>query len=186
MKTPKLFTAIATTLLALGGAAQAGDALFSTTPVAFNWEGFYAGVQAGGGKFSVSNGNSDTAMVGGAHAGYLWQKGRFVFGPEFDVNATGWQIGGTQLDAIANAKLRGGFAFDRTLVTASVGYGHAWASSGGAHMDKGGLAVGAGIDFAATDRIIVGTDYTYNKIDSFGGQDTGAHTVRARLSFKFN
>ena len=76
--------------------------------------------------------------------------------------------------------------FDRTLVTGSVGYGHAWASNSGSTKDKGGLALGAGIDFAATDRVIVGTDYTFNKIDSFGGADTAAHTVRARLSFKFN
>jgi opacity protein-like surface antigen len=169
--------------------AQAADNDYiSATPPVYSWQGFYAGVQLGGGKFHVSNGNSDTAAVGGVHAGYLWQNGQFVFGPEFDVDAAGWTIGSTHVDAEMNAKFRAGFAVDRALFTGTIGYGHTWASNGGSKGDDGGLVAGAGIDFAATDRVIVGADYLYHHIDTFnpGTVDTDSHTVRARLSFKFN
>ncbi|MCI5077616.1 outer membrane beta-barrel protein [Oricola sp.] len=183
----KLIATVAT-LAALGGVARADEAsnLFAPVAMTQDWEGFYAGVQLGGGTFETSGGSSDTAALGGAHAGYLWQTGRFVFGPEFDVNASGWAIGGTHMDATASAKLRAGVAFDRTLVTGSVGYAHKWASAGPLSFDAGGLALGAGIDFAATDRVIVGADYTYTDIDDFGFSDTNSHSVRARLSFRFD
>ena len=122
----------------LGTAAQAADATYydpapqpqynysqPQTPAA-NWQGAYAGVQLGGGQLRTSLGN-DTAFVGGAHAGYLMQRGSFVAGPEVDIDWTGWEVGGSEVDATAHAKLRAGVAVDNLLVTGSVGYGRMWA-----------------------------------------------------------
>ena len=147
-----------------------------------------AGVQGGGGKFSAVGGASDTALVGGVHAGYLMQYGRFVAGPELDMDWTGWTVGGTDIKRVLHAKVRGGVAFDNVLVTGSLGYGHAWANTGGVANSDGGLIAGAGVDFAMTKHVIAGADYLYHHVSDFspGMLDTNSHAVRVRMSYKFN
>tara|TARA_Y100000815_G_scaffold107521_2_gene96188 strand:+ start:5934 stop:6512 length:579 start_codon:yes stop_codon:yes gene_type:complete len=146
---------------------------------ATNWQGAYAGVQIGGGQIRTDGGN-DTAMVGGAHAGYLMQRGQFVAGPEVDINWTGWEVGSTDVDATARARVRAGMAVDNLLVTGSVGYGRMWADG----ESDGGLSVGAGADIAISEKIIGGAEYLYTNIG--GGADITTHEVRGRLSYKFN
>ena len=148
----------------------------SQTP---NWEGAYAGVQLGGGQIRTNGGN-DTAMIAGGHAGYLMQRGQFVAGPEVDINWTGWEVGGTDVDATARARIRAGMAVDNLLVTGSLGYGRMWADGD----SEGGLSVGAGADMAISEKIIGGAEYLYTNIG--GGGDISTHEVRGRLSYKFN
>ena len=176
-----LFVAMSST------AAMAADEVFIADPVPYDWSGFYAGAQVGVATGSINFGPDDTDVIGGIHAGYLWQNGQFVFGPEVEANLTGLSIVGVDVDAFVAAKLRAGVAFDRLLVTGSVGYGHAWVDAGFANLDDGGLVAGAGIDYAVTDRVIVGADYLYSNIQNFDVTpfDSDAHAVRARLSIKF-
>lgn len=144
-----------------------------------DWSGGYAGVQLGGGKLNTTAGN-DTALVGGAHAGYLMQRGAFVAGPEVSIDWTGMEVGATDVNAMAHGKVRAGVAIDNMIVTGSVGYGHAFAGNQGG----GGIALGAGADMAITEKVIGGAEYQYTKIG--GPSDARTHTLRSRLSYKFN
>ncbi len=181
-----------TALIVLPASAMAADVIdygaptpapiMDVAPERFGWEGGYAGVQAGYGFGDPSG------LLGGAHAGYLFQFGSFVVGPEVDVDAAAIDSGDPNIDAIARAKLKAGFAVDRVLISGTAGYVHAWGDDAGAgKVNDGGYEVGAGLDFAATDNIVIGSDYMYQNFGEFAdtGTDVDLHTVRARLSYKF-
>jgi outer membrane immunogenic protein len=93
------------TILLLGWVGAAGAADLSAKkppppppPPVFTWEGFYLGGQIGGGwaRDKVSSSSPVTlpiigdgsvnasGIIGGAHAGYVWQFGRLVYGLEGD------------------------------------------------------------------------------------------------------
>lgn len=190
-----LATAVA--VAALGTTARAADTTYydpapqptynTQAPTQVNdWQGGYAGLQLGGGDVSVSGTGSDTSVVGGAHAGYNWQVGSVVFGGEVDADLSGASVAGTDVDATMHAKVRAGMAFDRVLVTGSVGYGHMWVSGAGGSGNKGGLTYGAGADYRLNDKVIVGADYLHTDINNFNGANVDENVVRGRLSYKFN
>ncbi|MAS06997.1 MAG: hypothetical protein CL534_20245 [Ahrensia sp.] len=192
MELPMKMYAILTTAAAfatLSVTAQAADTTYydpapqpqygAPAAVTPNWQGAYAGVQLGGGQVRTAGGN-DSAMTAGAHAGYLMQRGQFVAGPEVDINWTGWEVGSTEVDATAHARVRAGMAVDNLLVTGSLGYGHMWADGN----SEGGLSVGAGADMAISEKIIGGAEYLYTDIGGSG--DVSTHEIRGRLSYKFN
>lgn len=136
-------------MLALTGNAFAADIV---PPPAYDWTGFYAGLNAGYAfdgndevGLSVSNGNflspgdlSLQGWFGGAQAGYNWQSSSFVLGVEADIQ--GGDVSdsfknGLDLDTSTNASSsadfygtfrgRAGFAADRALFY--VTGGGAWA-----------------------------------------------------------
>ena len=150
------------------------------------WDGIYFGGALGGAAINIDPGGSEWGIVGGIFAGYNIQQDNFVFSPEIDIDTTNVDIGGVEFDAIARITGRIGYAFDRTLLTGIAGA--AYASTGGAAELSGwGWLVGTGIDYAVTENIFAGTEYLYH---SFGdidnsGLDVGAHTVKARVGFKF-
>ena len=134
----KLLLATAASIAAL--VAQAGA---QETP--FDWTGYYVGVQAGYGWSHVDidrDGEeldlSDDGFLGGLHVGYDRQNGNFVYGlmGDFDFVEIGEdsisETVGTgkfenynyDVDWVATARVRGGFAFDRTLAFASGGLAH--------------------------------------------------------------
>lgn len=185
-------------IVLLPGAAMAADAIdyetptpapsYEVAPERFGWEGGYAGVQAGYGFGDADPGDDPSGILGGGHAGYLFQFGQFVVGPEVDIDASSVDGGDLDLDVLARAKLKAGYAVDRFLVSGTAGYVHAWGEDATAgDVNDGGLEVGAGLDFAATDNIVVGSDYMYHNFGEFDdtGSDTSLHTIRARLSYKF-
>ena len=120
-------------------------------PVAYNWAGWYVGLNAGGawgtttatdnlatnGLAWVTNGASwtsrPTGFTGGAQAGYNWQMNNFVIGVEADLGYLGVRGTGnypllpstfvdTKGGLFTTARLRGGVAFDNVLVYATGGY----------------------------------------------------------------
>lgn len=132
----------AAAIFAGGPAARAADA--QAVPEAFDWSGFYAGVNAGYGwgttdthltlvsqPFEYSQGLGN--LIGGIQAGYNVQNGAFVFGVEADlqyfhdssrintVNNTTNFPDETSYDALGTARLRAGYAFSNTLVYATAG-----------------------------------------------------------------
>lgn len=87
----------------LAAALVVAPALFFTSPAvakghgSLDWTGFYVGLQLGGGwsqiQESAQNGalsanQSGSGVFGGAHAGYDWERGRFVLGLEGDFSGT--------------------------------------------------------------------------------------------------
>jgi outer membrane immunogenic protein len=148
-------------------------------PQAYDWTGFYLGLNAGyawgrsnwsdpaagtdSGRFNTSGGT-----VGG-QLGYNWQTGPAVIGVETDlnwINAKGSSNAGgvcatngggscqTQQNWLGTTRLRLGYAFDRWLpyVTGGVAYGDIRATqpTGTSSSTKTGWTAGAGVEYGIT------------------------------------
>jgi outer membrane immunogenic protein len=152
-----------------------------TVPVpAYNWSGFYLGVN-GGGAWGTSNwstvGNSfnlSGAQVGGT-AGMNWQTGHAVFGLEGDVDWSG--VRGTAAPALcpgcatnndwlATVRGRAGYAFDRFMpfVSGGLAVGDIRATApgfAGTTQSNAGWTVGGGMEFALTNNLTAKAEYLH-------------------------
>jgi outer membrane immunogenic protein len=190
--------------------------------------GFFSDLIVPGGAGS-GFGFSDTNIAGGLHLGYQWQSDQFVFGGEATWTATAIDktitspyfpdsdIETGKLKHYATVVGRVGYAFDRFMVYAKGGYAGGEVSfrahdfnsfaQGVTYEQSGwqnGYAVGLGVDYALTDKLILGVDYTHIDLGSKTGTgpnvfDDGslgnnpetfkikatADVVMARLSYKF-
>lgn len=179
-------------------------------------------VPAGTEGFDFRNAN----VAGGVHVGAQYQWQQFVFGGEATWTATGIKktitspyfpgsdIETGKIEHYATVVGRIGYAFDRVLIYAKGGY--AGGEVGFKARDnvalvtyeqnnwQNGYAIGAGFDYAITDALSLGVDYTHidlgsktstgnNVLDngSLGANpetyqtDAKADVVMARLSYKF-
>lgn len=188
---------------------------------AFNWSGFYAGIQGGGGwsRSSLSDATltvvqrPDGGFLGGYVAG-LWQYEWAVLGAEAELNY-GWirrsepfgapgNVLGQRVDWFGSLNAVIGVPLDRVLVYGTGGL--AFASIGNSQSFPGasysqtrstaGWTLGAGVDFAVTDDIVVGARYRYYDFGSTSfnppapfssprTQRTSLHTIGARVAVKF-
>ncbi len=141
--------------------------MLSTTPIAYNWSGFYIGAHGGWGF--GGGGFTDGAVIGG-QIGVNWQFGSFVLGAEADGS---WVDFGA-VDSVESIRLRGGFAFDRFLA-----YG-----TGGAafeDFDDLGWVAGGGVEYAFTDNVSAGVEFLHYDFD-----DADANVIRGRVNIMFN
>lgn len=197
--------------VAISTSVFAADAIYEAPaepPVAvesapqFSWAGGYAGILTGygWGDGSIENfgdENFDGARFGG-FVGYNWDLGnQLVVGLEGDLNYD-WNeetIGGADVDTGLNwsARARVGYAMDRALLFAAGGYTgtNVSADGGGVNDDDTlhGWTIGAGVDYALTDRMFTRIEYRYN---DFGNGDLGGndvdfdqHVVNVGLAVKF-
>lgn len=156
------------------------------------WQGSYVGAQLGYDWLDANSGFFSTkadGVVGGFHAGYLFKLGeQFYLGPEVSAELSSMAAATFETDYLLAARLRGGIAFDRLLVTGSVGLSHAKFSSPvfGTYSSTGWL-VGVGADYAITDHLTAGIDYSYHVLDDFdnSGVDVEMSLVRARIGYRF-
>ncbi|MBN9217831.1 MAG: porin family protein [Mesorhizobium sp.] len=219
----RLVVASAGLFAALSVPALAADPTVDVpmTAPGFDWTGYYAGLQAGygwgrsdisgtdGGPFSVSP-DIDGGFVGGHVAG-LWQFDQAVIGGEADLNYASVRgtadIGpgntfGTDIKWFGSVNAKAGYAMDRLLVygIGGVAFGGIETSQtvGSAFSDTRtnvGWTVGAGVDYALTDKFVVGAQYRYydfgsEHYDGSNGftdrdQDVKLNTVGINLSYKF-
>lgn len=167
----------------------------------------------------VHDGNRMHGMVGGIFAGWNFaQWNHLVLGVEgnllfnnIDGDHDHW-VGddvynlATEMGMIYGVRARAGFALDRVMPYVSAGWAgssvEAFQSLDGVTWSNkqtvSGLTLGAGIDYAITDRFVVGVDYnyydfgevTFTALDSDGGRasmdgDVDLHTFMVRGAFKF-
>jgi outer membrane immunogenic protein len=93
---------------------------------AFSWAGPYLGGTLGYGWGIVDNSPTrPSGVLGGAEAGYNWQRGQFVFGIEGDISATGasdtfapWQFSNPWFGTVRG---RAGYAMNNVLIYATGG-----------------------------------------------------------------
>ncbi|WP_375452453.1 outer membrane protein [uncultured Devosia sp.] len=197
----KLILALAGTVL-LTATAHAADfgwtdnsgaaPMFAQTS-AFQWSGFYAGVNGGYGFGTLSRKpagggvatktNTDGASLGG-QVGYNVDMGGFVLGGEADLQwssiAYDANLGAlgrlkASVDGFGTVRGRAGMAFDRVMpyVTAGFAYGRSTVSltnpadvvtsQTNTHF---GWTVGAGLEAAATDNITLKAEYLYVDLGS--------------------
>lgn len=228
MKTLLLATAFILAPLGMACAADINEA----SPAGYDWSGLYAGVHfgyaagksnlfiagAGQGGTDINSSIDPDGFIGGIHIGFNQEMAnRFVLGAEADLayNAvdglTTFPGSGTLLKSevkwSGSARLRAGYAFDRTLPFITAGAAAAKYEVTGITGGPGGdilihdkthvgWTVGAGIEHAFTDRWIARAEYRYS---DFGSQelsittglgsasdvDLQTHDVRAGLSYKF-
>jgi outer membrane immunogenic protein len=179
----------ASALLAVGAVAtpaSAADMFVDHRAVAFDWTGFYVGLQAGGGwaRSRITDGivtvnqSPSGGFVGGYAAG-LMQYDWAVVGIEGEINH-GWirrtdQVGvagnfvGQRVNWFGSVNAVLGVPMDRVLVYATGGVafaslGHSQtmgAASFSQTRSAGGWTAGTGVDFAVTDDIVIGARYRY-------------------------
>lgn len=171
--------------LGWGGASPTTGMLAPSS--AFNWSGFYLGVNGGYGWGAVREtppglGTTETNAGGwfaGAQGGYNFDFGGFVLGGELDLGWTniGYQRdvagGGTaraNLDMFGTARLRAGASFGQVMpyFTGGLAGGRGSVSSttaGGVVTTQSdnhfGWTLGGGLEAAATDNITLRAEYLY-------------------------
>lgn len=152
---------------------------------------------------------------GGAHAGFNYQSGGVVLGLEGEIEALAnrSRFDGIGVSARISqdwqgaARARLGYAFDRLMVYAAGGASfteyerRVFDNAGGfgerLTSARTGWNLGAGVNFAFTDHLILGAEYRYtdfgrNRFASSGAfpgltgdQELTAHSARASMAYKF-
>ena len=206
--------------LAIATSANAAD-MATRAPVykapvqqMFNWSGVYAGGYAGwmnGHHQDLTNVAPEVSLNGGAFGGLVgvnWQNGNFVWGLEADGGLSTADAGydGVTMQSVrdrfvGNARIRAGLAYDRVLLFAAGGA--AFTDVKVVHQGNSavsefrtGWTIGGGIDYAATQNLILRVEYLYADFGEknygfFGGSDihrldySNQNTVRAAAIWKW-
>jgi outer membrane immunogenic protein len=199
--------------------AWAADLALEPIPAVslYSWTGIYGGLQLGGGwdqsTWRLFSQNGSGAFYGG-QLGYNYQIGQFVLGAESDLAGSTLQASSicaavagsncqTQLNYLASARGRVGFAVDRLMI-----YGDGGAAFGGFRFAETavlmqnwagqvhvGWTVGGGVEYAFTNHLIGGVEYNYYGFPSVtlgGGVNPttinpreSLNTMMAKASYKF-
>ncbi|MBO0144652.1 porin family protein [Agrobacterium sp. Ap1] len=146
---------------------------------AYDWSGFYLGAQGGYNWNQATLFGSEVGLDSGsvgAHAGYNFQRGNFVFGIENDFNYNVEDNGDANVEWDASGRGRVGYALDRTLFFATAGVAAAGVKvdSLGAGKEDDiliGWTAGGGVEHALTDNILIRGEYRYT---DFGNKDFGS------------
>ena len=217
------------TLASLGFASASDLPSKKTTPVApmmatsYSWAGPYLGVLAGYGLSGRLTGSDADAIrssipetkggIFGAMAGYNFQSGSWVYGPEFDLgfstadgkkSETSGLVSGenkTNQNAFGSARVRLGYAFNNVLVFATAGAAGTALKLSYNETGPGytyhesytktlmGYTLGAGIEYGITQNVTARAEYRYASYqnEKFGDSKYGldTHDIRAGLAYKF-
>ena len=156
----------------------------------------------------------DDSAFGGVHMGFNYQFGSVVLGIEGDIEAVDSRsrfagaglFGRVSQDWQGAARVRMGYAFDRLMIYAAGGA--SFTEYERRVFDGAGLSerltsartgwnLGAGVNFAFTDHLILGAEYRYtdfgrNRFTSSGAfpglsgdQELSTHSARASIAYKF-
>lgn len=216
-------------LAALGVAPAVAADLEDPAPEIYDWSGVYVGLHGGYGWGDVDYDTSLTGegitsdisgFIGGGHIGWNYQVDNIVFGGE--ASFTGADLDGDNGSNVAGVNLDGdvswysliggklGFAVDRSLFYAKGGYAFGEIGTAGQNANipdafsndetHHGWFIGGGLEYAATENVILGAEYNYidiggkknhNGVTTAGipyvneDGEAAIHAVTARISFKF-
>jgi|HubBroStandDraft_2_1064218.scaffolds.fasta_scaffold18568_2 outer membrane immunogenic protein len=154
---------------------------------AYNWSGFYLGINGGGGwghsswDTSATRVNTSGGLVGGT-AGYNWQLGNAVLGIEGDIDwanlkgtntSTLCPLGCSTSDTwLSTVRGRAGYAFGNVLpyVTGGLAVGDIRAATpgfAGASNTSAGWTAGAGLEVGLTGNWSAKAEYLYVDLGKF-------------------
>lgn len=184
------------------------------TPVsAYDWSGFYLGLQGGYDWNNAASGGFTAdvdGFIGGVYGGYNWQfAGPWVVGIDGSFNWSG-ASGSSAAAPIANSAevdwkgfIRGrlGYAVDRFLIYGTAGAAvmdyNATAGAGSGSATPWGWTIGAGVEAAITQNVTARLDYAYQDYGTFSVTGSGAfagagvpvsvssHTLMAGIALKY-
>jgi outer membrane immunogenic protein len=184
-------------------------------PAAYNWTGFYLGLNAGGGfgdsrwnAFGVSNSPSG-AMIGGT-AGYNWQGmgSPWVFGIEGDIDWTSIKDSATcgalacqtKNTWLGTVRGRAGYSWDRFMpyITGGVAFGDIQAKRApfaGVNDTNTGWTIGVGVEGVIAGNWTAKLEYLYVDLGdttcsaaacgAATNVDLTANVVRAGVNYRF-
>ena len=149
---------------------------YPAPPIAvYGWIGPYLGFNVGGQWTSVTNSSANpTGIAGGAQVGYNWQTGQFVYGMEWDIQASSADdmFGAYKFSNpwFGTVRGRAGFVtFNNILLYGTIGLAY-----GGGHIEVSGFseshthvgwAIGAGIEWGFAPNWSAKAEYLF--IDLF-------------------
>jgi outer membrane immunogenic protein len=197
------YAAAAVALLGLSGSVMAADVLPPAAPPAqpvayveppqvLDWTGPYAGMIAGYGWGTFANGISASinGAVAGAFTGYNFQRGRLVFGTEFDFMWSNRSDGGTNaVNWSGNGRGRFGYLINDSLLV----YGTAGVAAGGSftaissYTTEIGWTAGAGVEMG-NDVVFGRVEYLYANYGTVAGAGTttlSTQEIRAGVGIRF-
>lgn len=164
----------------LGPAAPPQTYVAPPAPSAYDWTGFYVGINGGYGWGRFPNnggaalGNAGGGLVGGT-LGYNWQFGQFVAGLETDLDwadvsdrdaATGAHA---RLNYEGTVRGRLGYAFDRILLYGTGGFAYGGVKVGAPGVGNitqtgTGWTIGGGIEYAVWRNLSAKIEYRYTDL----------------------
>ena len=195
------FALATTTATLMAGTAMAGGytpPVVEPTPVIAaapivvdnDWTGFYAGAQLGFGSAELKDETTtppasyDEDLTSyGLHVGYNHDFGQFVLGGELDFNKIDVDNVDDKAD-LTRLRLRAGYDMGRFMPYVTLGAAKISADG----ISETDPTYGIGADFMATDRIVIGGEYTYQKwkdVDGVDGVDLDASMFQLRASYRF-
>jgi outer membrane immunogenic protein len=172
----------------------------------FNWSGFYLGSYIGWQKSEyVDVDDPPSEEIKGWTTGYIagwnYQTGNWVWGIEGDYGLSyadgpgNGNFTGAKIKAVANARVRAGWAFDRVLWF--VAGGVSWANLGIEHNPYQtetfrGWTLGAGVDWAYSESLILRLEYLFADFkertmlaDNHRISYDNQHTIRVAALWRF-
>jgi outer membrane immunogenic protein len=197
-----LFAALATACVATpAAAADLPRGPYVAEPYgAYNWTGFYAGLNLGYDWGSASNtGLSPSGFVGGVQGGFNWQSGGIVLGGETDLQLSGASdsAGPFKFSNPWFGTLRGraGYAINNILFYATGGLAYGSGSAELAGLSESHTAVGwtggGGLEVGLTPRWRVKAEYLHVDLGAQNYAITGlshditANVLRLGANFRF-
>lgn len=168
-----------------------------------DWSGNYVGAQIGASSSRFpSPFSSRTGMLGGAVIGKNMQSGNIVFGGELEGNFAEAEHrigkgGVLQQSWNGNVKAKVGYAFDKTLVYATAGYGATkFKTKGNASSApgwEGGALVGIGVEQAISGPLSLKAEYDYQRFNDVKSRVNGVQqsndlknqSIKAGLNYRF-
>lgn len=205
----RMFLAAFTVAIASGPSLAGGPAVVvddpapvaaPTSATVHDWSGAYVGLSYGttASDFKFALGSVVDLEGGnllGAHAGYLFQRGSFVFGGELAyarINGmTDPLFFQEPVDSVVDLKAKAGIASNRVLFYGVVGYSMSEFNLDGGVWKTDGVALGAGVDFALSNRLSVGVEYLSRDLSGAEASDPDFEvenpidTLSLRVSYSF-
>ncbi|WP_103255962.1 outer membrane protein [Tabrizicola aquatica] len=188
-----------------GGPTLVGDEpapSATPAPASHDWSGAYVGLTLGSvsgdlttspipGVYDVTSGTY-TAL----HAGYLFQRGRAVFGAELSygtADSAGIEgVATSEFQKILDLKARIGFATNNMLIYGLVGRSKVFLYDNPTNtFDMQGTSYGLGAELVLSERLTVGAEYVTRDVSgtasslSFLKADTTFDTLSLRASLTF-
>lgn len=166
----------------------------------FSWTGPYAGLSVGYAWLKDVDYAPPAPLVGpfydqgedwnvGGYVGILYQfSNNLVVGAEIEATRLDIDYEALSFITVEHAitpKLRVGYAYDRFLVSGNIG--GVYAKTNFAGLADWGLAAGIGVDYALTDNITAGLQYSHYRFEEFDGTqiDARINAIAARVGYKF-
>ena len=158
---------------------------------AYNWDGFYAGLQYGQGSAEL-DGSDDVDTEGwGVHGGYTRGFGNWILGGELDYNKVSLDEGDLDGDSdLWRLRGRAGYNMGQFQPYLTAGVAHISTDEEAGDISETGWTYGVGVEYLVSQKFSVGLEYTRSDFSdvvdtSANDIDLDTDLVSVRASYRF-